>query len=82
MIFTDDPKTVKKILKYLDICVILHNLLLNMHNEEVPDEWYEGWNVRDIVGNPDLERLLQNNGPKDERRTHLLDYLCDYIYGY
>ena len=82
MIITDDPSSVRNILKYIDVVVILHNLLLDLEDEALPDEWYQGWEVVDHTGDPALEAAIQANEPKDSRRTKLLDYLRDYVYGY
>lgn len=78
MVITDDPRSVKRILKYIETCIILHNLLIDEHDDELPREWYEGWTVSEIAGDPTLEALLQQNDPKDTRRTKLLDYLRDF----
>ena len=82
MITTGDPSSVRNILKYIDVVVILHNLLLDLEDEALPDEWYQGWEVVDHTGDPALEAAIQANEPKDSRRTKLLDYLRDYVYGY
>ena len=38
MILTDDKKSLKRILKYMDACMILHNMLI-IHNADDADEW-------------------------------------------
>lgn len=80
MVITDDPRSVEKILKYIDTCIILHNLLIDECDDDLPREWYEGWTVGEVAGDPTLEALLQQNDPKDTRRLKLLDYLRDFYF--
>ena len=72
-----------KVLKYFDCIVILHNLLLNIGETELPGKWYSGWTVEDHAGGPDLVNWNPNDTSqhKDGRRKKLLDYLRDYVYG-
>ena len=80
MIITDDPESVKVILRVIEVCVILHNLLLDLHDDDLPQGWYEGWSVVDVIGDPDFDTNLPTNSPGDARRERLLDYLRDYVY--
>ena len=80
MIITDSPNSVRRVLRYIDVCIILHNLLLELGDEQLPREWYEGWEVQDVVGDVHYERILQGSSTKDGRRQWLLDYLRDYVY--
>ena len=78
MLTTDDPRSVRRILKAIETCVIPHNLLVDLE-EELPADWHEGWEVIDVVGDPVLEAMLQQNEPKDSRRQRTLDHLRDCV---
>jgi hypothetical protein len=41
MKITDQKKSMKKILRIIDCCVIIHNCLLKVGDDEVPDDWVE-----------------------------------------
>ena len=80
---TDDPESMMRILRYIDCCVILHNLLIPEEKEinETP-EWYEddGYTSdaddasRVPTGVDQLDRLIPIGSRKDERRRRLQTY--------
>ena len=80
---TDDPESMMRILRYIDCCVILHNLLIPEEKEinETP-EWYEDdGNTSDAddasrvpTGVDQLDRLIPIGSRKDERRRRLQTY--------
>ena len=80
MVITDNERSIKRVLKYLDCCFIMHNLLLN--NDELPDEWMDVDDaISDIaaaVGDDDLAGAIMPDEPKDSRRRKLMDYFRDY----
>jgi len=73
-------KDLKRILFYIDVCVILHNLLVN---SKVPDEWDIEDDFSDIddaerapLSEDDvLNRAIPAGAPKDYRRTQLMHYI-------
>lgn len=79
-IITDDPKSIKRILEYIDACIILHNLLVK-RNDEIPDEWIDDDEFSDIDDDerapvPDsLNEAIPEGAPNDLRRTQLMVYL-------
>lgn len=71
-----------RILKYIDCCVILHNLLISLDRGEVGDKtWIDSDDTSDIDGASRAPRLTDNiNRPMppnccgDERRRRLQTY--------
>eukprot|EP00978_Attheya_sp_CCMP212_P009530 scaffold22545_cov61-Attheya_sp.AAC.1 len=42
MQISDNPMFLKRILKYIDCCIVLHNILINhIQDEDVPEEWID-----------------------------------------
>ena len=78
MITTDDKASLKKILKCIDCCVALHNLLLEM-NDDFPEESID--DIRDFTED-DLDNGLgapiQLGLAKDERRQRLMECFRDF----
>ena len=77
MIITNNERSLTKILKYIDCCVVLHNLLLNW-NDESPEEWLD-----DPTADPFDDAISEpiNEGmPKDERRQRLMEYFRDFVF--
>ena len=79
-LLTDDKKHMVRILKLIDCCVILQNLLLSMEKEPHPEQetWLEEIDADDIEGNYAGENLSCSIGTchrKDERRRQLQTYL-------
>jgi DDE superfamily endonuclease len=71
MVITDNKKSLKRILMYIDVCIILHNLLIQQH-DPVPKEWM---NSGDNEDPPDeyveLNTAVPANSKKDTRRQQL-----------
>ena len=77
---TDNKARMERILRYIDCCVILHNLLISC-NDEVDLDWLddeEASDVDDEVRAPTfgdmLYRPIPKGSTKDERRTRLQRY--------
>lgn len=79
-------KTLKDILKYLDVCIILHNLLTK-NDDTIPDEWIDDDDFSDIDDNDrspaitaddELNRPIPDFLPNDERRKQLTHYLMEH----
>jgi hypothetical protein len=82
MVITENPKSVKKILKYIDCCVILHNLLVE--SDEVPEDWLD-IGEEDLGGEQnempeELTAPLGAEAPDDARRSRLMAYFKDYVF--
>jgi hypothetical protein len=41
MVITDRPRSVKLILRNIECCIILHNMLIDAEATDLPDNWYE-----------------------------------------
>ena len=57
MKITDDPKSLRRILRVIDCCIILHNLLIDI-DDDVPEEWWESdvndGDIATAVGEPNF----------------------------
>jgi DDE superfamily endonuclease len=84
---TEDKTSLKRILELLEATIILHNLLINLGEEERL-EWIDHDDFSDL---DDAERAPYEPGdalnaampvgaPKDERRTRLMYYLEEHQY--
>ena len=76
MIISNKKRSVRKILKHIDVCVILHNMLLDL-KDEFPTEWNE---ETDQVDDRLTEALVTDQHAADERRQRLLEYLRDFVF--
>ena len=79
-LLTDDKKHMIRILKLIDCCVILHNILLDFEKKPHPeqDTWLEEIDADDIENDFAGENLTCSIGSgnrKDERRRQLQTYL-------
>jgi hypothetical protein len=73
----------RQILRVIDCCVIIHNFLLTIGDDEVPEGWCDVDDDASDVDSPD-NRLAEDDilnlpipewAPSDERRTQLCDYV-------
>ena len=81
MKITDNPRSLKKILKYIECCVILHNLLLRW-NDESPEVWQEDdGGVTDVEYFDDqLSQPIVPGMAQDESRQRLLAFYKDFVF--
>ena len=82
MLITDDPVSVRKILRVIDCCVILHNLLLDSEAEE-PDEWLEDVDdeaseIGTALGEYEYVQFMHDGLDDDARRTRCLELFRDH----
>ena len=82
MKITDDKNSMKRILRYIDCCMILHNLLLDV-DDEIPDEWIDDVDdcssqIGESIGEVDYSFPLLNDEINDERRQRCLQIFRDY----
>jgi DDE superfamily endonuclease len=80
MIITDKVNSVRAILRVIDCCVILHNLLLDA-NDDVPQAWLDDLSddasdIGEAVGEYEFAGNIRDNN-SDERRQYILDYFRD-----
>ena len=77
MKITDDPKSVRRIFRVIDCCIILHNLLIDI-DDDVPEEWWESdindGEIATAVGEPNFSAPFYPHSPNDERRRRGFDY--------
>lgn len=75
MVITNRKKSVKRILRIIDCCVILHNLLIDT-GDEIPDDWMEEEesDCDSDVGHEVGEYDIVND---DDRRQRCIDYFVN-----
>lgn len=85
-VITNDKQSIVDILKIIECCVILHNMLLE-YGDESPEVWQDEptSDIDDPDRAPDeddaMNEPLPDGSPKDARRTTLKNYLASkYIY--
>ena len=76
---TNDKQSIVEILKYIECCVILHNMLLEF-GDDSPEIWREEYpsDFDDPNRAPEEDAMYQplpEGAPKDARRTRLREYL-------
>ena len=79
MVITEDQQSIKKVLKVIDCCVILHNRLLSW-KDEVPEEFVEEED-KDHYDNH-LSTPITDDMRKDERPQRLLEFYKDFVFNY
>jgi hypothetical protein len=69
MVVTDKASSLRKILQYMDCCIIIHNLMIE--RDEVPDDWWDTDDISliDVAG--ELNEEVIEHSPPDARRRNL-----------
>jgi hypothetical protein len=87
LLITEDKKTLRNILELIDATIVLHNILIDIGEEERED-----WIDDDASAIDDPERIPQlaptdvlnqaiaAGQPKDERRKRLMYYFEEHFY--
>ena len=77
---TERKSSIRRILKYIDCCVILHNMLLKW-KDEAPEIWEEDIpDVEEETFDNTMSLPITEDMAKDERRQRLLVYYKDYVF--
>jgi DDE superfamily endonuclease len=81
MKITEDNKSLKIILKYIDVRVILHNLLITQ-KDPVCNKWLKATDLQDPLEEyEELNVAVPRHAPKDSRRQQLTNYINEqYVY--
>jgi hypothetical protein len=75
MKINENKKSLKIILKYIDVCVILHNLLIQQKDPVCP-EWLNENDLQDPLEDyKELNVSIPHHAPKDTRRQQLTNYI-------
>jgi hypothetical protein len=76
MLITSKRNSIKRILRVIDCCVILHNLLIDVGDDDIPEEWLravqEAQDVGEAMGKFDYARDIFDYHENDERRQQQL----------
>jgi DDE superfamily endonuclease len=87
MKITEDRDSLTHILELLDATIVLHNMLIELREEEVDDwvDWDDFSDIDEAVRAPYeegdvLNQAIPAGAPKDERRTRLMYYFEEHHY--
>jgi hypothetical protein len=77
MVITEDPSSVRKILQYIDCCIILHNMLIGQ--DDIPEDWIDDKDdTSDLDVTSELNGQLDDASPPDERRRQVHSFFRDW----
>lgn len=78
MVITDKKKSVKRILRIIDCCVILHNLLIDT-GDEIPDDWIDNESDDESDNGSDVGCEVEEYDMvhDDDRRQRCIDYFIN-----
>jgi DDE superfamily endonuclease len=75
MRITENKKSLKKILQYIDVCVILHNMLIRQKDPVCP-EWLNSMDLQDPLDDyVELNAPVPRHSAKGSRRQQLTNYI-------
>jgi DDE superfamily endonuclease len=89
MKITDERKSLKSVLRMIDCCIILHNLLIDFNKDEddIPDDWIEDDSsdvdrddqddIANDIGEYWYSQPINEADQGKERRTRALQYMSD-----
>jgi DDE superfamily endonuclease len=80
MVIMNRTTSLRRILRLIDCCIIIHNLLINAGDNKIPADWQDDEDVMDVdvgqyVGETSFWNRIGNSAPNDARRQ-----LCYKIY--
>jgi hypothetical protein len=87
MVIDDSRNSVRRVLRVIDTCVILHNLLVEVGEDEIPNEWYDSddelsdEDTNDVgadIGEYGYADAIDDDLPNDTRRTRCMEYFRDH----
>ena len=77
-------KSLRQILKYVEVCIVLHNLLIDNREDDVPEDWidYDKFSDLDdddrrpeLDSDDELNLAVPGDANKDIRREQLCNYM-------
>jgi hypothetical protein len=80
MVLTEDEKSSRRILEFIECTVILHNFLIIENETEIPDDWLDSDDIYHLHENDELNLPLSPNDPKNKRQTQLMHYINELLY--
>jgi hypothetical protein len=75
MSVTDNPRSMRQILKVITCTVILHNFLIMENEPEVPDDWLDEGDTVHLHPRDELNQGIDNDAPRNRRQMQLMAYL-------
>jgi hypothetical protein len=72
MVLTDKPSSLRKVLQYIDCCIIVHNLLVEV--DEIPDDWCDTDDISLIDFTDELNDGVNEQSAPDARRSSLHEF--------
>ena len=78
MVINDNKNSVRRILRVIECCVILHNLLVDVGEDTIPQEWMEiqvdDEEVGQVVGEYRMSEAILEQDRTDVRRQRSMQY--------
>lgn len=78
MVVKKEKKAMKRILRTIECCFILHNLLIDAGDDDVPPEWADSdddaSHIAEAVGEYDFAAPIIDEDQQDERRQRCMEY--------
>ena len=72
---TEEKSTLETIIKYISVCVVLHNILIGFDDELEEYDWDD--DISEIDADNELNQPLHPLACADARRTQLLNYMLE-----
>jgi len=90
MLITNNPKSLTRILRYIEATIVLHNMLIDLGEEmEEDDEWNGNDDLSDVDDPGSIPEAyvlglpIPGGAPKDTRREQLKDFIVEtYVPSY
>jgi DDE superfamily endonuclease len=83
MIIDNSPNSIRHILRVIDCCIILHNLLVDVGDNIIPEEWCDDNDVINddvgvYIGEHDFGANIETNQPNVSRREICFTYYKNF----
>ena len=80
MTISNDPKSIRAILCFIECTVILHNFLIMENEDEVPLDWLSENDIVPLDENDELNCAIPLDSPKNTRQMQLMAYINELLY--
>ena len=78
MLITDGKSSVCRISRCIECCINFHNLLVDIGNDPIPDEWWDSADdtseIGSGLGEHDLVAPILKQDKEDELQQHCKEY--------
>jgi len=82
MKITDSKNSMRRILRVVEVCIILHNLLID-YDDTVPEHWTQDMAQHEqliaaALGQEEYVQPIPDLAPQDVRRHRVINYFKDF----